>query len=192
MDALPSKSDFLKSLEGLSYQDRLAKASKFGYQHKDSPALDSWIAEMRQHPAPDVPETPREEGFSELLPAQKLNIAKYYLEDQVAVTASVAAKKTPLLVQELSSPSNWFRPLAAKAVVKQLSKIDDATLEKQVLSAPPATRKKLLMNIFRTKNTALLEKLYPQLSQQKGNDVAISMLHGCRYLWLAFPRNSSF
>jgi len=179
MDSLPSKADFLKTLEGLSYEERLAKASKFGYQHKDSPALDSWIVEMRQHPAPEVPETPREEGFSELLPAQKLNIAKHYLEDQVAVTASVAAKKTPLLVAELSSPSNWFRPLAAKAVVKQLSKIDDATLEKQVLSAPPATRKKLLMNLFRTKNTALLEKLYPQLAQQKGTDVAISMLHGC-------------
>lgn len=125
MDAsLPSKADFLKQLEGLEYEQRIGVASAFGHKHKDSAELDAWIATMRQHPAPEVPASPTEEGFTEVFPPQQLNITKHYLEDQVAVAAIVAARKTNLLEKELTSPSKWFRPLAAKSVVDQLHKYE--------------------------------------------------------------------
>jgi len=180
MDTLTSKQDFLQQLEGLTYEERAARAAEFGRKFKDSQELDPWIAHMRKHPPPEVPQSPTEEGFTENFPPQQLNIAKHYLEDQVAITVAVAAKKTSLLLQELSSPSKWFKPVAAKAVVSELVKTDEGldTLEKKILSSPPATRKKLLMHLIREKKTALLDKLYPRLYEHKP-ETAIGMVHGC-------------
>lgn len=141
---------------------------------------------------------PAEEGFSELLPPQKLNIAKFFVEDQVAVAAAIGSKsQSALLVNELSSPSKWFQKVAAKQVARQVKEFvsfyhkliySDAVLEKQVITGTRAVRKRLLHSLIREKRSALLEKLYPLLHQQKGPEVAIDILHGCSYV--AFVRET--
>jgi hypothetical protein len=57
-----------------------------------------------------------EEGYTEMLPPQKGNIAKHYLQDQLAFAATVGGTQKESLVQELSSPSKWFQKRAAKEV----------------------------------------------------------------------------
>lgn len=44
---LPGKQDFLKQLEGLTYEERAGRAAQLGHKFKSSPELDKWIAEMR-------------------------------------------------------------------------------------------------------------------------------------------------
>jgi hypothetical protein len=64
---------------------------------------------------------PAEEGFTELLPPQKLNIAKYYVEDQVALAVAIGSKsQSEVLVNELTSPSQWFIKRAAREVPRQV------------------------------------------------------------------------
>lgn len=53
-------------------------------------------------------------------------------------------------------------------------------LEKQVLTASKAVCKKLLQGLVKRKKVALLEELYPVLSEQKGVEIAVAILHGCR------------
>lgn len=178
MANLPPKTDFLQTLESLSYHERIKKAHEFGRDNAASAQLSEWIAEMRKHPDPVAPAMPAEEGFTELLPPQKLNIAKYYVEDQVALAVVVGSKtQTEVLVNELNSPSKWFIKRAARQVPRQVK--DDAVIEKQVLSGSRVVRKNLLHALVKQQNVALLEKLYPVLHQQKGPEVAIDILHGC-------------
>lgn len=63
-----------------------------------------------------------------------------------------------------------------------------AVLEKQILQASSATRKALLHALIKQRRTALLEKVYPALFKDKGKNVAIDILHGCRCVhvsWLS-------
>lgn len=61
-----------------------------------------------------------EDEFTEMLPPQKKNTAKYYHEDQVALTAAASSKTNlDVLKNELRGPSTFFKRLTVKEVVKQ-------------------------------------------------------------------------
>jgi len=48
MANLPPKTDFLQTLESLSYHERIKKAHEFGRDNAASAQLSEWIAEMRK------------------------------------------------------------------------------------------------------------------------------------------------
>lgn len=143
MNALPNKSEFLQSLEGLSYHERTKKAYEFGRDNASSPQLTEWINEMRKVQLRKQPLTlstltlpyprcklkrvlqscchHRLNDDELLLTNQKHNIAKFFVEDQVAVAAAIGSKtQSELLVNELNSPSKWFQNKAAKEVSRQV------------------------------------------------------------------------
>jgi hypothetical protein len=88
-------SDILQQLDGLSYTNRARFAAKLG-KDTDAAQLSELVKDLRQHPAPTIPEIDNEEeGFSELLPPETTNLAPYYHADAAALTAAACKQVLP-------------------------------------------------------------------------------------------------
>lgn len=83
-----------------------------------------------QHDEPEVPIVQSEEGFSDLLPpqvaplfvfltSQKLNVAKFYHEEQLALVmySCLPQEETKMFFDELRNPSLFMKKLAIKEVL---------------------------------------------------------------------------
>jgi hypothetical protein len=86
------KVELLKSVENLPYRKRIATAAKIGRDHKKNPQLKTLINDLRTHPAPPAVEREVEEGFSNMLPSQQRDVAKYFNEDQMVRIYQFVAK----------------------------------------------------------------------------------------------------
>lgn len=142
---LPSKASVQEGLDGRTYQQRARWAAMVGRDHSKNPQLKELILEMRkvylyfllslllfslfpdsccltplhhQHPPPSVPQYEAEEGFTEMLPGQQKNTAKYYHEEHFALTCAAASKDLGVFEEELQSPSIFFKQLAVREVAR--------------------------------------------------------------------------
>lgn len=126
-----------------------------------------------------------DDGFTEILPAQKTNVAKYYHEDRLALAISSAAPKSDLDAQqtflsELRSPSTLFKSIAAKEVARR--DISDEDIFNTVMKSVSAVRNELLHACIKYKRVNVLNRAVEAFSAlpEKSTDQVARYLHGCR------------
>jgi hypothetical protein len=176
-NTLPSREELLATVDKLNYHQRIHYAAQLGKTHKNSPKLKELIDNLRKHPDPPAPVMETEDEFTEMLPPQKKNTAKHYHEDQLALTAAASSKTNlDVLKNELQGPSIFFKRLTIKEVVKQEK--SDEVLKKEIMSAVPHVRRKLLHACISERRTAVVQQLYPELIKL-GIEFVMDVMHGC-------------
>jgi len=182
MNPVQTKSDLLIQCQTLDYDQRVGLASRFGNQHRADASLAAVIAELQDHPAPMLVEvaasnTDEDDEFSQILPPQTKNVAKYYDEDRLALALASAAGKADVLKAEVLSPSLMFKQLAVTEVVR-LEKSDDVLFDLAV-KAVLNVRTKLIRALVRFNRTAVLDRLVTPLLESHGPDYVANFIHAC-------------
>lgn len=126
-----------------------------------------------------------EDGFTEILPAQKTNVSKYYHEDRLALAIAAGAPKSDVEAQqtflsELNSPSILFKSIAAKEVARR--DISDEEIYNTAMKSVAAVRNELLHACIKYKRVNLLNRAVEHFSTlpEKSADFVARYLHGCR------------
>lgn len=126
-----------------------------------------------------------EDGFTEILPAQKTNVSKYFHEDRLALAIASGAPKSDVEAQqtflsELRSPSILFKSLAAKEVARR--DISDEEIYNTVIKSVSAVRNELLHACIKYKRVNVLNRIVEHFSAlpEKAADFVARYLHGCR------------
>jgi len=126
-----------------------------------------------------------EDGFTEILPAQKTNISKYYHEDRLALAIAAGAPKSDADAQqtflsELRSPSTLFKSIAVKEVARR--DISDEDVYNTAMKSVSAVRNELLHACIKYNRVNVLNRAVEFFSAlpEKAADFVARYLHGCR------------
>ncbi len=117
----------LSETKDLPYNERQAYAGKLAKELKGKPELAQLIKDLQtviflwihfQYPPPSAPEMEVEEGFVEVLPAQKLNLNKYYTQEQIVMVMAASGEDISTLKSSFISPSKFFKKFSARKLAK--------------------------------------------------------------------------
>jgi len=173
----PSKEAVQQKLDKLNYHERAKWAASVGANKTEDPQLKGLVKSLRQHPAAPVPQYEAEEGFTEMLPTQQHNVAKFYHEDHFALVCAAAAKDLSVIQEELRSPSIHFKQLAAREYVRLQR--NDEDLFNEIIASVPFVRTKLVHAAIEDRRTPVIDRLVDVYASEQGIEAAASILHGC-------------
>eukprot|EP00026_Physarum_polycephalum_P000098 Phypoly_transcript_00098.p1 GENE.Phypoly_transcript_00098~~Phypoly_transcript_00098.p1 ORF type:complete len:2137 (+),score=447.21 Phypoly_transcript_00098:354-6764(+) len=115
-----------------------------------------------------------EEGFTELLPAQRTSIAKYYNEDQLALAIAISAGMFDVIKERLTSPSTFFDHLVFSSFIRMKKEkksgkrvavyfASDEEVTQAILAAVPARRRLLIQETIQAKRLSIIARVLPEL-----------------------------
>ena len=119
-----------------------------------------------------------DDDLVKILAPQERNVAKYYHQHQIALTAAASSKKhLNLLRDEVKSQSKFFKKYAIKHYIKQQS--DDSEIVSLVKSVAPSVQKKIIHCLIKEKRVKALDILCEELRKIAGIDCIVDFMHGC-------------
>ncbi|MES1910242.1 MAG: hypothetical protein MHM6MM_002872 [Cercozoa sp. M6MM] len=119
-------------------------------------------------------EQENDEEFTKLLPPQKTNVGPNLREHRLGLAAAEALKMSDVFVQELTSPTVFFKQLAVTQVAKQVKDTD--VLVRLIKEAPARVARRLLHALVKHQPSQI-EKIFPQVRSDVGTEVVASVLH---------------